>query len=77
MVGSNRKQLTMSFRQSIANSISPAAVSRQKDNDVDARGWEQTVPGPLDPLRASELLHGAEPAYERFALTMPMGLPAK
>jgi hypothetical protein len=72
----NRKQ-PMSFRQHFSNSVLPASLSRAKSSEAVERAWVETVAGPLDPLRDSDLLHATAHGHEVFALTMPMGLSAR
>lgn len=67
----------MSIRRFIANSILPASLLRKETSKLVEDAWAETVPGPFDPLKESDLMSGSEPSYERFALTIPMGLSSR
>ena len=67
----------MSFRQHLVNSILPTSLLRRKSSELVERAWEDTIAGPYDPLRESDLLHGGTPAYEAYAATIPVPLSVK
>jgi hypothetical protein len=73
---SNRKH-SMFLNQSFANSKVPSSLLRKRISEGIELAWADTVPGALDPLRKSDLANYAAPAYDTFALTMPMALSAK
>ena len=67
----------MTLRQRLINSPIAHSLGRRLSGPPES-DWDDTVAGPLDPLRESDLRGSAKPGPEphgNFASTMPMGLP--
>lgn len=67
----------MSFHQKLANSILPTSLLRKQSSELVEAAWADTISGPFDPLRESDLLHASSPAYEAYVATMPAPLAAR
>ena len=68
-MGMPTRKRRMFFRQYFKDSVAPT------DKRLE-RAWEDTVVGPFDPLRESDIKAPLQ-TYDHFALTVPMGLSAK